>query len=133
MVILQQHCLRYLIRNKTKHLSITFLDIEYDLSKVMFIATANILKVFRIHYLIVLKLFHLSGYTDEEKIDMQRNSSYQRILKEYSLTKTQFKISVMCFNVIIAEYTKEAGVRQLERIIAKLMRKTIQVLLKRQK
>ena len=72
----------------------------------------------------------LSGYTESEKAEIARSFLIPKNLKEYSLKTKQFKLPDEILKKIISEYTKEAGVRQLERIIAKLMRKTIQILLK---
>jgi ATP-dependent Lon protease len=110
-----------------------YLDIEYDLSKVMFIATANVLDHIPYPLYDRLEIIQLSGYTDEEKFAITQQFLIPKNLAEYELTLKQFRISSDVLNFIIAEYTKEAGVRQLERIIAKLMRKTIQVLLKDKK
>ncbi len=110
-----------------------FLDLEYDLSKVMFIATANILEGIPYPLFDRMEIISLSGYTEEEKLEIAKKFLIPKNLNEYSLTKTQFKISDDVITHIIAEYTKEAGVRQLERVVAKLMRKAIQALLKDKK
>ena len=110
-----------------------FFDTEYDLSKVMFIATANMMDHIPYPLFDRLEIITLSGYTEDEKLDIANQFLIPKNLKEYSLTKKQFNISDEIILSIIDEYTKEAGVRQLERIIAKLMRKTIQLLLKNEK
>lgn len=107
-----------------------FLDVEYDLSKVMFIATANVLENIPYPLFDRLEVISLSGYTKEEKKNIANNFLIPKDLKEHTLTKKQFKITDAILEEIIEHYTREAGVRQLERIIAKLMRKTIQILLK---
>jgi len=115
-----------------------FLDLEYDLSKVMFITTANmfngipypLLDRMEIINISGYTIINISGYTEDEKIEIAKKFLTPKNLKEYSLTARQFKISNDFIRNIIANYTREAGVRQLERIIAKLMRKTIQLLLK---
>jgi ATP-dependent Lon protease len=106
-----------------------FLDLEYDLSKVMFIATANMLEGIPYPLFDRLEIINLSGYTDDEKLEISHKFLIPKNLKEYGLTKNQFKISDEMLRLIINNYTKESGVRQIERVIAKLMRKTIQVLL----
>ncbi len=110
-----------------------FLDTEYDLSKALFIATANVAD--NIPYALYdrLEVIHLSGYTDEEKREIAKQFLIPKNLKEYSLTKRQFYIADEVITTLIAEYTKEAGVRQLDRLIAKLMRKGIQQFLKHEK
>lgn len=110
-----------------------YLDIEYDLSKVMFIATANVLDHIPYPLYDRLEIIQLSGYTEEEKFAITQQFLIPKNLTEYELTLKQFILPDEVLNFLIAEYTKEAGVRQLERIIAKLMRKTIQVLLKDKK
>lgn len=107
-----------------------FLDIEYDLSKVMFIATANTLDGIPYPLFDRMEIISLSGYTEAEKISIARDFLIPKNLSEYGLTQEQFHISNDILQMIINQYTKEAGVRQLERTIAKLMRKSIQSLLK---
>jgi ATP-dependent Lon protease len=108
-----------------------FLDIGYDLSQVMFIATANMSD--QIPYALYdrLEMISLSGYSEQEKCAITNQFLIPKNLKEYSLTKQQFKLPSDMILYLINEYTREAGVRQLERLIAKLMRKTIQRLLKK--
>jgi len=106
-----------------------FLDIGYDLSQVMFIATANVIDNIPYPLYDRLEIIMLSGYSEQEKLAITNQFLIPKNLKEYNLTKKQFQISDEIIARIIDEYTKEAGVRQLERIIAKLMRKVIQVLL----
>jgi len=107
-----------------------FLDLDYDLSKVMFIATANTTDGIPYPLFDRMEIITLSGYTDDEKLTIAREFLIPKCLSEYELTTRQFKLADNILKHIIAEYTKEAGVRQLERVIAKLMRKVIQVLLK---
>lgn len=108
-----------------------FLDTEYDLSQVMFITTANMVDTIPYALYDRMELISLSGYTEQEKLFIAKKFLIPKHLKEHSLTKRQFKIeSDEILLQVIADYTKEAGVRQLERIITKLIRKTIQELLK---
>jgi len=110
-----------------------FLDTGYDLSQVMFIATANMIDQIPYPLYDRLEIINLSGYSEYEKLEITKQFLIPKNLKEYNLTQKQFTISDEVILSIIDEYTKEAGVRQLERIIAKLMRKTIQILLKNEK
>ncbi len=110
-----------------------FLEIEYDLSKVMFIATANHLDGIPYPLFDRMERIILSGYTDVEKAEIARSFLIPKNLKEYGLKPRQFTLPDDILKKIISEYTKEAGVRQLERVIAKLMRKSIQILLKNPK
>lgn len=107
-----------------------FLEVEYDLSKVMFIATANHVDGIPYPLFDRMEVISLSGYTDDEKLDIANNFLIPKALKEYSLKNRQFKLSPEVLRLVIEEYTKEAGVRQLERVLAKLMRKAIQIFLK---
>lgn len=107
-----------------------FLDVEYDLSKVLFITTANMLEGIPYPLYDRLEIINLSGYTDDEKCEIAKKFLIPKNAKEYSLSKQQFRLPEPILRTIIANYTKEAGVRQLERLITKLMRKTIQSLLK---
>ena len=116
-------------KNFTDH----FLDVGYDLSQVMFIATANMMDQIPYPLYDRLEIINLSGYSEYEKLAITNQFLIPKNLKEYNLTKKQFTITDETILSIIDEYTKEAGVRQLERVIAKLMRKTIQLLLKNEK
>ncbi len=107
-----------------------FLDMEYDLSKVMFLATANMIEGIPYPLFDRMEIITLAGYTEDEKREIARNFLIPKGLKEYQLTKKQFHITDVTLHKVISEYTKEAGVRQLERTLTKLMRKTIQLLLK---
>jgi ATP-dependent Lon protease len=107
-----------------------FLETEYDLSKVLFVATANVAEGIPYALYDRMEVLNLSGYTDDEKVAIAKKFLVPKNLKEYSLSRTQFKISDDMLRHIVIYYTKEAGVRQLERTISKLMRKTIQAILK---
>jgi len=106
-----------------------FLDLEYDLSQVMFIATANMIDNIPYPLFDRLEIINLSGYTDQEKMDIARAFLIPRNLKEHDLKTTQFNIEDTVLATIVDQYTKEAGVRQLERVLTKLMRKAIQAIL----
>ncbi len=107
-----------------------YLDIDYDLSKVMFILTANSVDGIPLPLYDRVEMIYVSGYTDKEKLDIAKQFLIPKKLKEYCLKKSQFTIDDREIIELINGYTKEAGVRQLERVIAKLMRKAIQELLK---
>lgn len=103
-----------------------FLDTEYDLSSVMFIATANSTETIPYALYDRMEVIHVSSYTDKEKLAIAQNFLMPKLLKEYNLLKSQLKLSSDLILQIITDYTKEAGVRQLERFLSKVMRKTIQ-------
>ncbi|OGB85851.1 endopeptidase La [candidate division TM6 bacterium RIFCSPHIGHO2_12_FULL_38_8] len=103
-----------------------FLDCEYDLSNVMFIATANSIDTIPYPLYDRMEIINLSGYTDPEKLNIAQSFLIPKQLKEYHLKKSQISLSDQVLMQLINEYTKEAGVRQLERLIGKIMRKSIQ-------
>ena len=107
-----------------------FLELEYDLSKVMFITTANHLEGIPYPLFDRMERIILSGYTEDEKVEIAQSFLMPKNLKEYGLKTRQFKLPVDILKQLVSQYTKEAGVRQLERLLTKLMRKVIQVLLK---
>jgi len=107
-----------------------FLDIGYDLSNVMFITTANHMEGIPYPLMDRMEIIYLSGYTEKEKFEIAKQFLISKKLKEYGLKAQQFVIPDEVLMTVITDYTKEAGVRQLERVLAKLMRKTIQQLLK---
>ncbi|MCK4651071.1 endopeptidase La [Candidatus Babeliales bacterium] len=110
-----------------------FLEVECDLSKVMFITTANVMDNIPYPLLDRMEIIPLSGYTFKEKLEIGRKFLLPKLLKEHALTDDKIHIDDKVFSTIIEEYTKEAGVRQLERILAKILRKSIQNLLKNKK
>lgn len=107
-----------------------FIETEYDLSKVMFITTANHLEGIPYPLFDRMEMIHLSGYSEDEKLSIAQDFLVPKNLKSYGLRAAQCKISPEVMRALISGYTKEAGVRQLERLIAKIMRKVIQILLK---
>ena len=114
---------------QNKFFSDHFLDICYDLSKVMFIATANTIDGIPYPLFDRMEIINLAGYTEDEKVEIAKKFLVPKNLKEYGLTE-QFKLPKTIMHSLVSQYTREAGVRQLERVITKLMRKTIQLLLK---
>ncbi|MGE0206544.1 MAG: endopeptidase La [Candidatus Babeliales bacterium] len=106
-----------------------FLEVEYDLSKVMFIATANMIDTIPLPLFDRMEIITLPGYIDEEKVTIARKFLIPKGLKEHSLDAHAFKISDELLEHLVSYYTREAGVRQLERVLNKLMRKVIQELL----
>jgi ATP-dependent Lon protease len=107
-----------------------YLEVEYDLSKVMFITTANVIDNVPYPLLDRMEVIHLSGYTDSEKLEIAQKFLLPKLFKEYALTDGHVELKEHMLKIIIDDYTKEAGVRQLERILAKILRKTIIELLK---
>ncbi len=106
-----------------------FLEVDYDLSKTMFIATANTTEGIPYPLLDRMEIISLSGYTAEEKLEIAQKFLVPKLLEEHGLTHEQVILPVEIIRTIIEQYTREAGVRQLGQIIAKLLRKSIQMLL----
>lgn len=107
-----------------------FIELPYDLSQVTFITTANHLDSIPYPLHDRMEIIELSGYSEDEKVEIAQKFLIPRNLKEHGLTAQQCKIPLSIIQTIISEYTRESGVRQLERVITKLMRKVIQILLK---
>ena len=101
-----------------------FLELPVDLSQVMFITTANTLDTIPRPLLDRMEVIELSSYTDEEKLQIARLHLLHKQLKEHGLRKTQLRISDDGIRRLISAYTRESGVRVLERQLAKLCRKT---------
>jgi ATP-dependent Lon protease len=99
-----------------------YLDVPFDLSHVMFITTANMLDTIPPALLDRLEVIELTGYTQEEKAKIAERYLIPRQLKENGLTADQFRLNEKALNFIITGYTREAGVRNLEREIANACR-----------
>jgi len=99
-----------------------YLDVEIDLSEVVFIATANLLDTIPAPLLDRMELIPFDGYTTEEKLAIAKGYLLPRQLKRNGLRAEEVEVDDEILRGIIAEYTREAGVRQLEREIGKLLR-----------
>ncbi len=115
---------------QNKMFSDHYLEESYDLSKVMFVATANYLGDIPEPLRDRLEIIQLSSYTEEEKLNIAKAHLIPKQLKVNGLTKSQFKIGEPQLRYLIRHYTREAGVRQLERTIASLIRKAVLAILK---
>lgn len=100
-----------------------YLEVAFDLSSVMFITTANVLDTIPPALKDRLEIIRFSGYTYDEKLKIAQRFLLQKTLKANGLKKTQLTISDPVLQKIIERYTREAGVRNLEREISKTMRK----------
>ena len=100
-----------------------FLDVDYDLSKVMFIATANNLNTIPAPLLDRMELIEVSGYLTEEKIEIARKHLIPKEMESNGIPKRQVKLGKPAIETIIESYTRESGVRELNKKIGKVMRK----------
>ncbi|MEW6527869.1 MAG: endopeptidase La [Spirochaetota bacterium] len=100
-----------------------YLDVRYDLSNILFIATANQLDTIPLPLMDRMEIMHLSGYILEEKLEIAKRYLIPKQLKEHGLHKNEVKIDTAALKNIIDGYAREAGVRSLENNIKKIMRK----------
>src|SRR5262252_7649481 len=95
-----------------------YLDLPFDLSKVLFICTANTLDTIPGPLLDRMDVISLSGYTEDEKLGIAKRYLFPKQLAEHGLMKSQLTLTDKLLRTIIREYTREAGVRGLERRVA---------------
>jgi ATP-dependent Lon protease len=100
-----------------------YLDLEFDLSKVLFIATANSLSTIQPALLDRMEIIELQGYSTEEKIEIAKDHLIPQQLEEHGLKASQLKLTDEVLERIIQDYTRESGVRNLNRQLASVMRK----------
>ena len=105
-----------------------YLEVDYDLSDVMFVTTANTLNILP-PLLDRLEVIRIPGYTEDEKINIANNYLIPKQLKDNGLKKEEWSLEPDALKDIIRNYTKESGVRNLEREISKLARKTVKNIL----
>jgi ATP-dependent Lon protease len=100
-----------------------YLDLPFDLSKVIFVATANQLETIPPALLDRLEIIQLSGYTEDEKVQIARNHLLPRQLKDHGLGRRRIDLDDESLRQLIRGYTREAGLRNLERAIGRICRK----------
>jgi ATP-dependent Lon protease len=105
-----------------------YLEVDYDLSQVMFIATANTLDI-PAPLLDRMEVIRLAGYTEDEKIHIALRHLVPKVLQQTGLSDKEIKVTDNAIREIIRYYTREAGVRSLERDLAKVARKIVKELL----
>ncbi|WP_119458600.1 endopeptidase La [Rhodospirillaceae bacterium SYSU D60014] len=105
-----------------------YLEVDYDLSDIMFVTTANTLRMPQ-PLLDRMELIRIPGYTEDEKVEIAKRHLLPKQLKEHGLRKLEWSISDDALRDLIRYYTREAGVRNLEREIANLARKSIKEIL----
>lgn len=99
-----------------------YIETEFDLSKVMFIATANSLSTIQGPLRDRMEIIEVNGYTIEEKIEIAKNHLIPKQLEAHGITKKDFNIDKSTLEKVVEEYTNESGVRGLDKMIAKLVR-----------
>jgi ATP-dependent Lon protease len=105
-----------------------YVEVEYDLSEVMFVATANTLNI-PAPLLDRMEVIRLSGYTEDEKVNIAQRYLLPKQMKTNGLKKTELTVAEGALRDIVRYYTREAGVRALERDISKICRKVVKTLL----
>jgi len=105
-----------------------YLEVDYDLSDVMFVTTANTLNILP-PLLDRLEVIRIPGYTEDEKINIANNYLIPKQIKENGLKENEINLDSNVLQDVIRSYTKESGVRNLEREISKLARKTVKNIL----
>jgi ATP-dependent Lon protease len=100
-----------------------YLEVPFDLSKVLFVATANLLDPIPAALRDRMEIIHLPGYTEQEKIGIGKRFLIPKQMKNHGLTDKRIEITPEAMTELVRSYTKEAGVRNLEREIANIMRK----------
>ncbi|NMF05494.1 endopeptidase La [Clostridium beijerinckii] len=110
----------------------SYLEVPMDLSKVMFIATANSLETIPRPLLDRMEVIEVSGYTYEEKFNIAKNHLIPKIFKELDIPQDKIEIEDDSIKMVIEGYTRESGVRGLERKLSSLIRKVLAEMLKRE-
>jgi ATP-dependent Lon protease len=100
-----------------------YLDVDLDLSEVLFVATGNVFETIPGPLLDRMEIIRLDGYTEEEKVAIARDHLLERQLNRNGLSADEVTVTDDALRVIVGDYTREAGVRNLEREIGKLLRK----------
>ena len=108
-----------------------YLEVEYDLSNVMFITTANSYNMPG-PLMDRMEIISLAGYTEDEKREIARQHLLPKVMKNHGLKAAEFEVTDAALNEMVRTYTREAGVRNLEREIAKLARKAVTKLVKKE-
>ena len=118
-------------QNETFHDN--YLDLDYDLSKVMFVATANSLSTIQPALRDRMEIIEMNGYTIEEKVQIAQKHLLPKQLKLHGIEKTQFTLENKIIEKVADQYTRESGVRTLDKMISKLIRNVAKSIAKNQK
>ena len=110
-----------------------YLEIEYDLSRIMFIATANTLSTIHPALRDRMEIIDIPGYLVEEKVEIARRHLLPKQIQEHGMKKNQLQFSDELITRIIEDYTRESGVRMLEKSIAKIIRSKVKSIVSNEK
>ena len=119
-----QHFWKYWMQEQNKNFRDHYLEVPLDLSEVLFVTTANTLQTIPRPLLDRMEVIEISSYTENEKLHIAREHLIPKQLKKHGLKEKQLSISKKALWKIARNYTKEAGVRQMERKIADICRKS---------
>ncbi len=106
-----------------------YLEVEYDLSSVMFVTTANTLNI-PPALMDRMEIIRIAGYTEDEKVEIAKRHLLPKAIKDHALQPKEFSVGEDAIRAIIQTYTREAGVRSLERELMKLARKAVTEILR---
>jgi len=109
-----------------------YLEVEYDLSSVMFVTTANTLNI-PAPLMDRMELIRIAGYTEDEKVEIAKRHLMPKAIRDHALQPKEFSVSEDAIRAVIQTYTREAGVRSLERELMKLGRKAVTEILRTKK
>ena len=109
-----------------------YLEVEYDLSSVMFVTTANTLNIPG-PLMDRMEIIRIAGYTEDEKVEIAKRHLMPKVIRDHALQPNEFSVSEDAIRTVIQTYTREAGVRSLERELMKLGRKAVTEILKSKK
>jgi ATP-dependent Lon protease len=109
-----------------------YLEVDYDLSNVMFVTTANTLNI-PAPLMDRMEIIRIAGYTEDEKVEIAKRHLLPKAIRDHALADKEFKVSEDAIRFVIRRYTREAGVRNLEREMMKLARKAVTEILRSKK
>ena len=109
-----------------------YLEVDYDLSSVMFVTTANTMNI-PPALMDRMEIIRIAGYTEDEKVEIAKRHLLPKAIKNHALSDKEFKVSDDAIRHIIRRYTREAGVRNLERELSKLARKAVTEIMRTKK
>lgn len=109
-----------------------YLEVEYDLSSVMFVTTANTLNI-PAPLMDRMEIIRIAGYTEDEKVEIAKKHLLPKVIRDHALEPKEFVLSEDAIRAVVQTYTREAGVRSLERELMKLGRKAVTEILRTKK